>query len=166
MKVKSLEDLFLHELKDLHSAERQLVKALPKMIKAASSEHLQEAIKAHLEETKGHVERLDKIFATLEASSRGTTCKAMQGLIEEAEETLEMEMNEALRDAAIIGCAQRVEHYEMAAYGTARAYAEMLGHDDAAKLLEQTLDEEKAADTKLNELATSEINAEALATAE
>ncbi|HEX4128922.1 MAG TPA: ferritin-like domain-containing protein [Pirellulales bacterium] len=163
MKVNSLEDLFVHELKDLYSAEKQLIKALPKMAKGATSEKLKEAIQEHLEETKGQVERLEKIFESLDKTGRGVTCKAMQGLVEEGSETLELDTEDVLRDAAIIAAAQRVEHYEMAGYGTARAYAELLGLDDAARLLQETLDEEKAADEKLNELAMSEINVEAKA---
>lgn len=161
MKLDSLENLFVHELKDLLSAEKQLVKALPKMAKGASSDALRSAIEEHLEQTKGQVERLEQIFASLDKSARAEHCKAMEGLIEEGSDLLDEEGSPMVKDAALIGAAQRVEHYEIAAYGTARALAQLLGQDKAAELLQQTLDEEKAADEKLNELAKSEINPEA-----
>jgi ferritin-like metal-binding protein YciE len=161
MKLDSLENLFVHELKDLLSAEKQLVKALPKMAKGANSSALQSAIKEHLEQTKGHVERLEKIFGLLGKSPRAEHCKAMEGLVEEGADLLEEEGSATVKDAALIGAAQRVEHYEIAAYGTTRTLAELLGHDEAVDLLQQTLDEEKATDEKLTELATSEINPEA-----
>ncbi len=161
MKMKTLDDLFLHELRDLYSAEKQLLKALPKMAKAASSSRLQQAFQAHLQQTEGHAERLEQIFEQLEASSRGKKCAAMEGLIEEGSELLEEEIEADVLDAALIGAAQRVEHYEIAGYGTAAAFAQLLGHGKIQKLLEQTLEEEKAADVKLTKLALSEINAEA-----
>ncbi|HEY5315167.1 MAG TPA: ferritin-like domain-containing protein [Pirellulales bacterium] len=166
MKLQTLHDLLVHELKDLHSAEVQLVKALPKMAKGASSEKLREGIEKHLEETRTHVERLDKIFEQLEMSSRGKKCKAMEGLIEEGKEMLEEEGEPAVKDAAIIGAAQKVEHYEMAGYGTARTYARLLDLEEIAVLLEQTLSEEKATDAKLTELAESEINVAATSSAD
>jgi ferritin-like metal-binding protein YciE len=161
MKMKTLSDLLVHELKDLYSAEKQLTKALPKMAKAASNEDLKRALEEHLEETKGHVERLEEVLGQLEAANRGTKCKAMEGLIEEGKTILEEDMEDDVRDAAIIAAAQRVEHYEIAGYGCARTFAQHLGHDDAAKLLQETLDEEKAADEKLTEIALQRVNAEA-----
>lgn len=153
-----MDALFLHEIKDLYSAEKQLVAALPKMIKAASNPHLKELIEGHLQETKGQVERLEQIFEGLGHAARATKCKAMEGLITEAAELIEEEGDSNIKDAALIAAAQRVEHYEMAAYGAARTYAEMLGYTQAVEALEQTLDEEKMADEKLNELALSEVN--------
>ena len=161
MKLKTLEDLFHHELKDLYSAETQLVKALPKMAKAATHEDLQAGFTEHLEQTKGHVARLEQIGESLELQLTGHTCKAMQGLVEEGSDLISEDAEDAVRDAGLIGAAQRVEHYEIAAYGTARALARCLGHDEAADLLGETLEEEKAADEKLTELAESAINAEA-----
>jgi len=161
MKLDSLENLFVHELKDLLSAEKQLVKALPKMAKGANSTALRSAIKEHLEQTKGHVERLEKIFGLLGKSPRAEHCKAMEGLVEEGADLLEEEGSAMVKDAALIGAAQRVEHYEIAAYGTTRTLAELLGHHEAVELLQQTLDEEKETDEKLTELAMSEVNPEA-----
>jgi len=161
MKLKTLQDLFVQELKDLHSAETQLVKALPKMAKAATHEDLKAGFEEHLEQTKGHVSRLDQIGKQLGCKLTGHTCKAMQGLIEEGGELISEDAEDSVRDAGLIGAAQRVEHYEIAGYGTARALARCLGHDDAADLLSETLDEEKATDEKLTELAENTINAEA-----
>ena len=161
MKMKSLQDLYIDCLRDLHSAEAQLVKALPKMAKAASSPDLQQAFTDHLEETRGHVERLDQIFEKLGKRGTGKKCAAMEGLIEEGKEILELEAAPDVIDAGLIGAAQRVEHYEMAAYGTARTWAKQLGDHEAADLLQQTLDEEGAADKKLTELAESGVNMEA-----
>jgi len=161
MKLASLDDLFLHEIRDLHSAEKQLTKALPKMAKAAKSAKLKKAFEDHLKETEAQLERLDRICELLGKSSRGPACKAMEGLVEEGSELIKEDADANVKDAALIGAAQRVEHYEIAGYGTARTYAEILGHNEAAKLLQETLDEEKAADEKLNELALSEINARA-----
>jgi ferritin-like metal-binding protein YciE len=161
MKLDSLENLFVHELKDLLSAEKQLVKALPKMAKGASSQALQEGFEDHLEQTKGHVERLEQIFQLLDKSPRAEHCKAMEGLIEEGSQLLEEEGEAHVKDAALIGAAQRVEHYEISAYGTTRTLAELLGLDKAVKLLQQTLDEEKETDEKLTELAMSEVNVQA-----
>ena len=166
MKLQTLHDLLVHELKDLYSAETQLVKALPKMAKAASSDNLREGIEEHLEQTRGHVQRLEQIFENLEASHRGKKCKAMEGLIEEGKEMLAEDAEPAVMDAAIIGAAQKVEHYEMAGYGTARTYARLLGLDAIAKLLDETFEEEKATDAKLTELAESEINVAATSGAE
>lgn len=166
MKLDSLENLFIHELKDLLSAEKQLVKALPKMAKGASSEALRSGFEEHLEQTKGHVERLEKIFGLLGKTARAETCKAMEGLIEEGSDLLKEEGSPSVKDAALIGAAQRVEHYEIAAYGTVRTLAQLLGQDEAAELLQETLDEEKETDEKLTELAMSEINPEAEKAAE
>jgi len=161
MKLNSLENLFVHELKDLLSAEKQLVKALPKMAKGASSEVLRAAIEEHLEQTKGQVERLEKVFTLIDKAPRAEHCKAMEGLIEEGSELLEEEGEDAVKDAALIGAAQKVEHYEISGYGTARTLAELLGLNEAAKLLQETLDEEKETDEKLTELAMSEVNPQA-----
>lgn len=161
---KSLEDLFVHGLKDIYNAEKQLVKALPKMAKGASSEKLQAAIESHLQETEGQVERLEQVFRTLELANRGIKCAAMEGLIEEGQEALDGEFEPSVRDAAIIAAANKVEHYEIATYGTLVSLARLLGHDAAGSLLEATLQEEKEADRKLTELAESEINLEAEST--
>jgi ferritin-like metal-binding protein YciE len=157
---EGLKELYIDELKDLYSAESQLVKALPKMAKAASSDELRQGFEEHLEQTRGHVERLEKIFKTLGESPKGKTCKAMQGLIEEGAEVIGEDFEGSLMDAALIGAAQRVEHYEIAAYGTVRAFAKELGESDQAELLSETLDEEKETDEKLTELA-EQINKEA-----
>jgi ferritin-like metal-binding protein YciE len=164
MKLDSLETLFVHEIKDLLSAEKQLVKALPKMAKGAVNESLRNAFEEHLEQTKGHVERLEQIFSLLEKTPRAEHCKAMEGLIEEGADLLKEEGADQVKDAALIGAAQRVEHYEIAAYGTARTLAELLGYQQAVDLLQQTLDEEKETDEKLTQLAMSEINPEAAET--
>jgi ferritin-like metal-binding protein YciE len=161
MKLESLESLFIHELKDLLSAEKQLIKALPKMAKGASSESLKAAFEEHLEQTKGHVDRLDQIFELLGKSTRAEHCKAMEGLIEEGSDLLEEDGEPVVKDAALIGAAQKVEHYEISAYGTSRSLAELLGLNKAVELLQQTLDEEKETDQKLTELAMSEVNVEA-----
>jgi ferritin-like metal-binding protein YciE len=160
MKLKTLEDLFLHELKDLFSAENQLVKALPKMAKAATNEELKAGFEEHLEQTRGHVERLEEIGEMLGKKLGGHKCKAMEGLVEEGAELISEDAEDAIRDAGLIGAAQRVEHYEMAGYGTARTLALHLGHEDAADLLEQTLDEERETNEKLTELAEMAISAE------
>ena len=157
-----LEELLVDELKDLYSAENQLVKALPKMAKASSSPELKRAFERHLEETRRQVERLDQIGQALDVRLTGKKCKGMEGLIEEGKEIMEEDFDENAIDAGIIGAAQKVEHYEIAAYGTARTHAEMLGYTKAAKLLQQTLDEEGATDKKLTALAESVINVEAV----
>ena len=161
MKLDSLETLFIEELRDLYSAENQLVKALPKMAKRASSEELKQAFEEHLELTKEHVERLDEIFEKLGKPAKGKTCKGMKGLIEEGSEVLEEHGETSVIDAALIAAAQKVEHYEIATYGTVRTWAEMLDQDDAVDLLQQTLDEESETDEKLTEIAESTINATA-----
>lgn len=163
MKLQTLQDLFVHELKDLYSAENQLVKALPKMVKAATNEDLRAGFEAHLEQTKEHVSRLEQIADACDFKLTGHRCKAMEGLIEEGGELISEEAEDTVRDAGLIGAAQRVEHYEIAGYGTARALAECLGYGQAVELLGLTLSEEKATDEKLTELAESTINAEAAA---
>jgi ferritin-like metal-binding protein YciE len=157
MKLESLDQLLEDELKDLYSAESQLVKALPKMAKAASNAMLREGILAHLEETKGQVERLNTVGNKLGIKLTGKKCKAMEGLLEEGKEILEMEGNDALIDAALIGAAQRVEHYEISGYGTARTIAEHLGYNEVAKLLDQTLQEESATDEKLTKISVEQV---------
>jgi len=163
MSLDSLQKLFVTELKDIYNAEKQLVTALPRIAKAAGSPRLAEAITKHLKETEGHVARLEEIFQSLGLPARGKKCKGMEGLLEEGKEVMEEEAQESIRDAALISAAQKVEHYEIAAYGCLRSYAQILGHNDAAKLLEQTLKEEEAADEKLNELAEGGINQAAAA---
>ena len=165
MSLDNLQSLFENELKDIYNAEKQLVDALPKIAKAASSPELAEAITSHLEETKGHVQRLEQIMRSLDMPARGKKCKGMEGLLEEGKEILEEDGEDAVKDAGIISAAQRVEHYEMAAYGCLRTYAEILGHTEAARLLDQTLQEEEAADKKLSSLAEGGINQAAAATA-
>ena len=160
MPNEGLKELYVDELKDLYNAENQLVKALPKMAKAASSEELRVGFEEHLEQTKSHVQRLEQIFEMLDESPKGKKCKGMEGLIEEGSEIMEEDFEGALLDAALIGAAQRVEHYEIAAYGTVRAFAEELGESEHASLLAETLEEEKEADEKLTELA-KQINVEA-----
>jgi len=161
MKLNTIEDLFHHELKDLYSAENQLVKALPKMAKAATNSELKSGFEEHLEQTKGHVERLNEIATKLGIKLTGHKCKAMEGLVEEGAELIEEDAQENVRDAGLIGAAQRVEHYEMAGYGTARSLATRLGHEDIAELLSQTLEEERETDEKLTDLAESVVNEEA-----
>ncbi|MEY2545125.1 MAG: hypothetical protein QOG48_242 [Verrucomicrobiota bacterium] len=162
MKLDTLQKLYIEELRDVYNAENQLLKALPKMAKSASSEELRQAFEDHLEETKEHVERLDEIFKALDEKATGKTCKAMKGLIEEGSEILKEEGEESVLDAGIIAAAQKVEHYEIATYGTLRTWAGLLGEDEAAELLQQTLDEEGDADKRLNELADEIVNPEAL----
>ena len=153
MKIDTLEALFEEEIKDLYDAEKRLVRALPKMAKAASSPELRTAFEEHLEETKGHVERLEQVFDSIGVAAKAKACAGMKGLVEEGEEVMGEDGTEELMDAALIGAAQRVEHYEMAGYGTARTFAERLGKQDAVELLQETLDEEKAADEKLTEIS-------------
>ena len=162
MKIKSLEDLLADELKDLYNAENQIIKALPKMAKAASSPELKRAFERHLEETRRQVERLDQIGEALDARLTGKKCKGMEGLIEEGKEIMSEDLEDAALDAGLIGAAQKVEHYEIAAYGTARTHASMLGMNKVAKLLQQTLDEEGITDKKLTQLAENIINVEAV----
>lgn len=163
MKLATLHDLYVDQLKDLYNAEHQLLKALPKMAKAASDDRLVQAFTDHVDETKGHVERLEQIFTDLDVSPKGKKCKAMEGLLEEGKETMAENADATVMDAALIAAAQRVEHYEMAGYGCVRTYARLLGHDQAAIELQKTLDEEGATDKYLTELAETVINAEAVA---
>lgn len=158
MALNTLHDLMIDELKDLYSAETQLVKALPKMAKGAGNENLKQAITDHLEQTKGQVARLEEIFGMLDTSPRGKKCKAMEGLCEEGAEMVDEEGEDQVRDAGIIASAQRVEHYEIAAYGSTIAFARLMGHDEIVAILEQSLEEEKAADVMLSELAVNEVN--------
>ena len=160
MSMSNLEDLFLHHLKDTYDAEKRLLKALPKMKKAASSKTLQTAFQAHTAETEQHVARLEQIFEMIEKPARGKKCVGMEGLIEEGKEVMEEDAPDSVMDAGLISAAQKVEHYEIAAYGTMATYAEILGLKDALRLLKQTLGEEKQTDEKLTKIASS-INFEA-----
>ncbi len=157
MSLSTLPELLEDELKDIYNAENQLLKALPKMAKRASSRQLKDAFTSHLKETEGHVERLDKIGKILDIKLTGKTCKAMQGLIEEGKEVLEEDGEDAIIDAALIGAAQRVEHYEIAAYGTARAMAEKLKQSEVVDLLNETIQEEGNADKKLSAISEGEV---------
>jgi ferritin-like metal-binding protein YciE len=153
-----LHELFLDELADVYNAEQQLIKALPKMAKAAESDELREALESHLEETQEHAQRLEQVAEGLDESIKRKTCAAMKGLIEEANDLLKEQKNSSALDAAIIAAGQKVEHYEIASYGTLIAWARQMGHDDAVSLLEETLEEEKQADQKLTAVAESEAN--------
>lgn len=164
-KMKSLEDFLMEELKDLYSAEKQLTKALPKMAKAATSEELKQAFEEHLKETEGQVARLEKISKIAGKSLAGKKCKAMEGLVEEGKEIMEEDCTPEVRDVALIAAAQKVEHYEIASYGCAKTYARLLGYSEVEELLEETQQEESAADEKLTALS-EELNAEALEPAE
>ena len=154
-KSTTLQELLIEELQDLYSAETQLTKALPKMAKAASDEKLRTGFEEHLDQTHEHIARLDRAMEILEASPKGKTCKAMKGLIAESEEKIKEDASDAVRDAALIGAAQKVEHYEIAGYGTVRTYAELLGEEEVVELLQETLDEEAETDRKLTQLASS-----------
>lgn len=160
-KMGTLEDLYTDLLKDLYSAEKQLVKALPKLAKNAQSPDLQRAFQDHLKQTEGHVERIERIFSDLGGSPRGKKCVGMEGLVEEGNELLKEKTEPEVLDAGLIAAAQKVEHYEIASYGTARAWAERLGYNQAARLLQQTLDEESTANEKLTRIAESHVNMEA-----
>lgn len=157
-KIKNLEDLLVEQLKDLYSAETQLIHALPKMAKAANSEELKMGFNEHLETTKRQKDRIEKMFEKMEGSPRGKRCVGMEGLIKEGEETIQEEMEPEARDAALIAAAQKVEHYEISGYGTARAFAQSLGKHDVARLLQETLEEESRTDDKLTRLAETHIN--------
>jgi len=159
MKVETLRDLYVEQLKDLYNAEQQLIKALPKLAKAASSEELRLAFEEHLEKTKGHAQRIETIFEQMGGNPKGKKCAAMEGLVKEGGEVIEEDMTDSLKDTALIAAAQRVEHYEIAGYGCVRAYATKLGDTDAAELLTQTLEEEKEADAALNGIA-EQLNTE------
>jgi ferritin-like metal-binding protein YciE len=158
MKLTTLKDLYIHEIKDLYSAEKQLIQALPKMAKAATNEKLAAGFREHLEQTKKHAERLERILSQQGQTTRGRKCQGMEGIIAEGRELIQEEADDEVRDAGLIAAAQRVEHYEIAGYGTARTYAELLGDREAAKVLQTTLNEEAQTDEKLTALATSSIN--------
>ena len=162
MKLDTLQQLYTGELRDLYHAESQLLKALPKMAKAASSEELKDAFEKHLKQTKGHVERLEQVFQELGEKPKGKTCRAMKGLIEEGSEILKQDGDESVIDAGIIVAAQKVEHYEIAGYGSVRTFAHLLGQNKAAEVLQTTLDEESETNELLNRLAESVVNPEAL----
>lgn len=159
--LNSLEDLFINQLEDLYDAEKRITKALPKMIDAAHSAGLKQTLQQHLTETEGHVTRLERIFGELSRKAGNETCEAMKGLISEGEQMVKAEGSPDVKDAAIIAAAQRIEHYEMSGYGTARTFAERLGHHDAATVLQSTLQEEMAADKKLTAIAESSVNVRA-----
>jgi ferritin-like metal-binding protein YciE len=159
----SFQDLFVDQLEDLYDAEQRLTQALPKMADAANSNQLKQAFRQHLTETQGHVSRLETIFRQLGIDPKRETCQAMKGLIAEGEEIVDAKGDSAVKDAALIAAAQRVEHYEISGYGTARSFALRLGRSDAANLLQQTLEEEKTADHKLNQIAESSVNVQASA---
>jgi ferritin-like metal-binding protein YciE len=161
MKLTSLHDLYLTELKDLYDAEHRIIKALPKMAEAASSPDLRNAFEEHLEQTRGQVTRLEQIFRRLDESPKGEKCKGIEGIIDEGEDMMDKDAPASVSDAALIASAQRVEHYEIAAYGTVRTYARQLGYEDQAQLLNETLQEEGETDKKLTRLAESNINQEA-----
>lgn len=160
-KLNSLKDLLEHEVQDLYSAETQLIDALPEMAKAASNSKLKQCFEDHLKETQKQLERLQQVAEMMEIDPQGKTCAAMKGLVKESKDMIKMEGEEDVKDAGLIAAAQRVEHYEMAGYGAAHTYAQQLDLKDAAKLLQETLDEEKKADTKLNKIALNNINKKA-----
>src|SRR5687768_13109310 len=162
MEMETLQDLMVEELKDLYSAEAQLLKAMPKMVKKAQHPELKKAFETHMRETEGQVKRLDQIFETLGEKAKGKKCLAMEGLINEAKEHMSEDMDEDVMDAALIGMAQKIEHYEIAGYGTARTYAKLLGNREVQRLLQQTLDEEGKTDKLLTQLAESSINLDAV----
>jgi len=162
MKIESMEDLFLEQIEDLYDAEQRLVKALPKMAEAATSPALRQAFESHLGETKGHVTRLEQVFQAIQKKPKAQTCDAMKGLIEEGEDMVSNTDRSPLRDAGLIAAANRVEHYEIAAYGSVQAFAKTLGITEALPFLAATLNEEKNADEKLTKLAESSVNQEAL----
>jgi ferritin-like metal-binding protein YciE len=161
MADQTLHDAFIDEIRDAYDAEKQLIKALPKMAKAATSPELRAAFESHLEETRGQVTRLEKVFESLEEKAQGKHCDGIEGIIEEAAAAMDEDFDEMAMDAVLIASAQRAEHYEIAAYGTLVAWARAMGHAEAAELLEETLNEEKAADEKLTALAEGGINDEA-----
>ncbi len=161
MSVGTIEELFINELKDLYSAENQITKTLPKLVKAATTPALKHAFESHLKETEGQIQRLERVFEILGKSPRGKTCAGMKGVLEEGAEMLKETEEGSIRDAALISAAQRVEHYEMAGYGSVREYAKLLEQDEIAKLLDETLAEEKAADAKLNGIS-KQVNPSAL----
>jgi ferritin-like metal-binding protein YciE len=159
--IKNMDDLFVHTLRDIYYAEKQIVKSLPEMIEKASNQQLKQGFQTHLRETENHVKRLDQVFALIGKKAQGIDCPAIDGIIEEAEDVVGEVQNKSVLDAALIAAAQAVEHYEMTRYGTLIAWAKLLGRNDAAALLNQTLDEEKATDKKLTQMAESQINSKA-----
>lgn len=159
--AQSFEELNLHALQDIYDAEQQALKAYPELIEAVSSQELKSAFQQHMQETQGQVQRLEQVFSMMGQKPQSKTCVAMQGLIKEAQEIIKMKGDPTVKDAGLIAAAQKQEHYEIAAYGTARTWAQMLGHQDAAQLFEQTLKEEEATDKKLTKLAESVINVRA-----
>jgi ferritin-like metal-binding protein YciE len=161
MAANTLADLYVEQLKDLYSAERQILKALPKMVKAASHDELRNAFQTHLRQTEEHVARLERIFEALEKSPKGKTCHGMQGIIEEGGELMKEDADPAVLDAGLISAAQHVEHYEMAGYGCVRTWAEQLGYDEHADVLRKTLEEEKETDALLTQLAEQSVNSDA-----
>jgi ferritin-like metal-binding protein YciE len=161
MAANSLQELFVEELRDMYDGERRITKALPKMAKAASSEALKDAFMSHLDETEGQIARLEQVFREIGETARAKKCEGIQGLVSEADEVMQ-ELDGAVLDAALIASAQKVEHYEIASYGTLAYFADLLGQSRAKQLLGQTLEEEKAADEKLNEIAKSDVNREAM----
>jgi ferritin-like metal-binding protein YciE len=165
MKLASLQDLYMSELRDLYSSEDQVLGALPKMIKKAASPELRAALENHLEQTRSHVTRLERIFEMHGEAAKKQKCKGMHGVLEESDEMLGKEAAPAVRDAAIISACQRMEHYEIATYGSVRTYAEQIGHERAAAVLQETLDEERAEDQKLTEIAKTVVNVQATRTA-
>ena len=164
--VKTMEDLFLENIRDLMDAEKQITKALPKMAKTATSEELTNAFQEHLEQTRGHIERLERIFAAMGYKPGGVKCAGMEGLLKEGDEMVRLTDAGMVRDAGLIAAAQRVEHYEMAGYGSARTFGQLLGHSEAADLLQQTLEEERKTDELLTEIAESMVNKRAAAESE
>jgi ferritin-like metal-binding protein YciE len=158
MKLHSLEDLFHEQLRDMLDAEKQLLKALPKMAKAAAADELRQAFEEHLDQTRGQVERLERVFECIGKKPRGKTCEAMEGIVEEGEDIIDADAEPMVRDAGLIAAAQRVEHYEMAAYGCLRTWAQQMNNQEAADLIQQTLNEEKEADQKLTRIAESLVN--------
>ena len=165
MEIDSLRKLYVEELKDLYSAEKQILQALPRMAKKAKNPQLKAGFEEHARQTEEQVRRLDQIFEGLGKSPRGKKCKGMEGLLEEGKEVMQEDMDDETRDAALIAAAQKVEHYEIAGYGTVRTYAQLLGEKEAARLLQQTLDEEGMTDKKLTQLAETSINVEAMSEA-
>jgi ferritin-like metal-binding protein YciE len=162
MKLRSLEDLFIEQLKDIYYAERHILKALPKMAKKASNTELADAFEEHLQETETHIDRLERVFEIIDRKPQAKKCEAMDGLIKEGKELMKEDAGASVIDAGMIVAAQKVEHYEIAAYGSLRTFAEKLGYEEAADILQETLDEESAADEKLTEIAESSVNEEAL----
>lgn len=166
MSLNNLQDLMVNNLKDLYNAERQILGALPRMAKAAKTPALKEALETHRKQTETHLSRLEEVFGLLDLPARGKACKAMEGLIAEGKEVLEEDGDDAVKDAGIVAAAQKVEHYEIAAYGSTATYADLLGQEEVARLLAQTLNEEKQADQRLSALAEEDINTRAIASAE